>query len=635
MPRIDGELSEEELEQVVGGSKTTSVFMTRLHHLIQEEVAIKIPALLKPREELNPQLWDENKKLKSEIRDRLIDIAEKFIKPTLGSSAEIKDITFTGSLANYNYTDLSDIDLHILIDFKEVNSNEELVRGYFNAVKSLWNSMHDIKIKGFEVEVYVQDDKEPHTSSGVYSVMNDRWKKEPEKTESDIDEDSVATKADSLMAQIDAAIELSDRGEHEAAHERAISLRDKLKKLRKSGLETNGEYSVENLAFKTLRNTGYLTKLADLKRDSYDAMMSIDEKKKKKKKKKKSGGDRCTRIAKRKYDVWPSAYASGAVVKCRQGKIWKGVKEGLDLTDSEVETLKKIKSQLKSSAKKHAKVAQMSTDSSELHKKQVDQIDKLVKETDDVRDTYGDEVVNSNAASRKRGMKTLLQTEQELEEKKKAAKTDYSKEKKSGLHGWFQRQGGKGKSKGWVDCNTCRKDKKTGKKKCKSCGRQKGEKRSKYPACRPTPASCGTRGKGKKWGKKSEGFDVRLTNDFLNNIIAEEVENITETYYHITDATYDDGTIAEDVEFWDDVLEEAEYRGRKVKLNKPMRGDVKKFKVFVKDPKTGNVKKVNYGDPNMRIKKSNPKRRKSFRARHNCKNPGPKTKARYWSCRKW
>jgi len=82
-------------------------------------------------------------------------------------------------------------------------------------------------------------------------------------------------------------------------------------------------------------------------------------------------------------------------------------------------------------------------------------------------------------------------------------------------------------------------------------------------------------------------------------------------------------------------LEEAEYQGRKVSLNKPMRGDVKKFKVYVKDPKTGNVKKVNFGDPNMRIKKSNPERRKSFRARHNCDNPGPKTKARYWSCRKW
>ena len=97
--------------------------------------------------------------------------------------------------------------------------------------------------------------------------------------------------------------------------------------------------------------------------------------------------------------------------------------------------------------------------------------------------------------------------------------------------------------------------------------------------------------------------------------------------------------------FPEDELWEAEYRGRKVPLNKPMRGDVKKFKVYVKDPKTGNVKKVNFGhggtsakklgQKTMKIRKSNPKARKSFRARHNCDNPGPKTKARYWSCRKW
>ena len=94
-----------------------------------------------------------------------------------------------------------------------------------------------------------------------------------------------------------------------------------------------------------------------------------------------------------------------------------------------------------------------------------------------------------------------------------------------------------------------------------------------------------------------------------------------------------------------DDLGEAEYRGRKVPLGKPMRGDVKKFKVYVKDPKTGNVKKVNFGhggtsakragQKTMKIKKSNPARRKSFRARHNCDNPGPRTKARYWSCRAW
>jgi hypothetical protein len=95
----------------------------------------------------------------------------------------------------------------------------------------------------------------------------------------------------------------------------------------------------------------------------------------------------------------------------------------------------------------------------------------------------------------------------------------------------------------------------------------------------------------------------------------------------------------------DDNLDEAEYQGRKVPLGKPMRGDVKKFKVYVKDPKTGNVKKVNFGhggtsakrlgQKTMKIKKSNPARRKSFRARHNCANPGPRTKARYWSCRAW
>ena len=80
---------------------------------------------------------------------------------------------------------------------------------------------------------------------------------------------------------------------------------------------------------------------------------------------------------------------------------------------------------------------------------------------------------------------------------------------------------------------------------------------------------------------------------------------------------------------------EAEYQGRDVPLGKKMKGDVKKSKVYVKDPSTGNVKKVEFGDPNMRIKKSDPARRKSFRARHNCENPGPRTKARYWSCKAW
>jgi hypothetical protein len=109
-----------------------------------------------------------------------------------------------------------------------------------------------------------------------------------------------------------------------------------------------------------------------------------------------------------------------------------------------------------------------------------------------------------------------------------------------------------------------------------------------------------------------------------NDDVHEETYNGNEFYEAYGELWYDEET-----------LTEAEYQGRKVPLGKPMRGDVKKFKVYVKDPKTGNVKKVNFGDPNMKIKKSNPARRKSFRARHNCDNPGPRTKARYWSCRKW
>ncbi len=113
-------------------------------------------------------------------------------------------------------------------------------------------------------------------------------------------------------------------------------------------------------------------------------------------------------------------------------------------------------------------------------------------------------------------------------------------------------------------------------------------------------------------------------------------EFISESIYDSLEETYDGDAFYEAYGDIEETLEEAEYRGRKVQLNKPMQGDVKKFKVYVKDPKTGNVKKVNFGDPNMRIKKSNPARRKSFRARHHCDtNPGPKTKARYWSCRKW
>ncbi len=193
----------------------------------------------------------------------------------------------------------------------------------------------------------------------------------------------------------------------------------------------------------------------DLIVESYEV---INEKKKK--------ADRCLRIARRKYDK-PSAYRSGAIVQCRRGKIWKGLSE------------------------------------SDINEAPEDIKDLIYKAHDSITRTKG-----KDYAPDVHELQAWIDNEldQQTDGMDEAKKTDFSKEKKSGLHGWFSRRGGGG-SKGWVDCNTCRKV--DGKKKCKACGRQKGEVRAKYPSCRPTPASCGTPGKGKSWGKtKEEGYSL-------------------------------------------------------------------------------------------------------------------------------
>ncbi len=141
-------------------------------------------------------------------------------------------------------------------------------------------------------------------------------------------------------------------------------------------------------------------------------------------------------------------------------------------------------------------------------------------------------------------------------------------------------------------------------------------------------------------------FDIELSpTEIIESEVVELVEDgvviqITESVYNLLESyssAYNDvnkhtSTDDDDDDFR---VREAKYKGREVPLGKPMKGDVKKSKVYVKNPKTGKVVKVNFGDKKMKIKKSNPKRRKSFRARHNCANPGPRTKARYWSCRAW
>ena len=264
---------------------------------------------LSVKDHLNPSIW-KNDSLIDTIRLKLLRIANDFAKNS-PIEGVVENITFTGSLAGYNYHKGSDIDLHLLVDFKE---SDETLKDLMNQIRINWNNNHDIRINGHEVEIYVQDLNEKHYSAGVYSISNDKWIVKPEKIIVDLDYDAIIDKAKGISDEIDAIGDVHDIGEYQKVQKSVVRLKEKMKKMRSSGLEKDGIYSIENLAFKLLRNSGQMDRLMDLGNNSYDKVMSIgkknkikvnivqniDEKKKKKKKKKKKRSQ-----ARRVGSYWP------------------------------------------------------------------------------------------------------------------------------------------------------------------------------------------------------------------------------------------------------------------------------------------------------------------------------------------
>ena len=238
-----------------------------------EEAESVVPEI---KEDLNRDIWDENNQLKPEISDKLLAIAEDFYLG-LELAAPVLGITFTGSMANYNWTDKSDIDLHIVIDYQALNEDYAFVKKYLSYVKTIWNRNHEIMIKDHEVEVYVQDVNEPHYSTGVYSVLGDEWLIEPVRAEFEVSEEDIKKKIDYFENIIEFISKLEKDKKYEEAYGDSDRLSDKLRKYRQAGLEQGGEFSVENLVFKNLRNSDEIGRLYDIKRNSYDAMMSIEE----------------------------------------------------------------------------------------------------------------------------------------------------------------------------------------------------------------------------------------------------------------------------------------------------------------------------------------------------------------------
>ena len=231
--------------------------------------------LLKPKNNLNPAIWLDNE-IDPEVQSQLMAIAKDIIR-NIELPVDIEDIVITGSTASYNWHKFSDIDLHILLDFKEIDDNFELVKRMLDQTRINWNKTHNIFIRGHEVELYFQDINESHESNGMWSLGSEEWLAEPVKLNPDLDLRTAEKKAEAIAVSIDHASEAFLSGDNIDAYEYASKIKKKIANMRKSGLEREGIYSPENLAFKMLRNSHYLEKLSDIKITSYDRMMSIQE----------------------------------------------------------------------------------------------------------------------------------------------------------------------------------------------------------------------------------------------------------------------------------------------------------------------------------------------------------------------
>ena len=214
--------------------------------------------------ELNPKLW-ENSKLIPRVRYKLLKIAKNFIDFINIPNISLKNIIITGSNAAYAYTQYSDIDLHLIVDLQGDDELTEL----FNAKKGLWNVKHDVTIHNIEVEVYVQDSHEVNHSNGMYSILDDSWIIKPKHVEAKIDDMSVVSKYRQYMREIRTLIKGDDVNEMN-------KLRERIKKMRKNGLDDHGEFGVENITFKLLRNQKWIAKLYNRLLDLEDREMSLE-----------------------------------------------------------------------------------------------------------------------------------------------------------------------------------------------------------------------------------------------------------------------------------------------------------------------------------------------------------------------
>lgn len=233
-----------------------------------------------PQNELNPKFWI-NGKINSRVRLKLLDLADEFFDTLAISWVKPKDIILTGSIANYNWSKYSDVDVHILVDFDEIWDKKEFVQDYFDTKKELWSQEHEgLKIYGFPVEIYVEDSNEENPNSGIYSLNQNKWLVKPSDfQDASINQDFVKSRSAKIMTKIDDIDEKikkeKDNHKLELLSEKVKKMFNKLHKLRKESLSKHGEMGTYNIIWKVLRRTDYLDKMWDIINTVYNKVNSL------------------------------------------------------------------------------------------------------------------------------------------------------------------------------------------------------------------------------------------------------------------------------------------------------------------------------------------------------------------------
>ena len=246
----------------------------KLSHLFNEAKDEVLNSFI-PKTKLNPDIWENEKKLKPNIRKKLLGIANEFYKSlNLKNNVKIKDIIFTGSNANYNWsnTKYSDIDLHLKISYADIDENNDLVLEYMFDKKALWGKTHDITIYGYDVELFAQDEKqETPYDAGVYSLTRNEWVQEPKPGLFKLNSQEVLEKAQHYEKEANKLLAAKDMSKIDDIDR----LMERISKLRKENLNKGGEFDSSNLAFKYLRRKGIIDALKERKIEILDKEFTI------------------------------------------------------------------------------------------------------------------------------------------------------------------------------------------------------------------------------------------------------------------------------------------------------------------------------------------------------------------------